>query len=100
MLKGNYGEAISGAVASIGAIPALEDLDIGSVKLGVVLRLLDAAGWDVFDVSQVVPDYPTGNGRADFALMAAPSRGTGSPATPRVLVAVRPFGENLDGAQD
>ena len=96
MIKGNSSEAIYGAVAQIGTIPALEDLDVSSVKLGVVLRLLNAAGWDVFDVSQVVPDYPTGNGRVDFALMASPSRGAGVPASPRVLVEVKPFGDNLD----
>ena len=96
MLKGNSREAIYDAVARIEAIPALEDLDVSSVKLGVVLRLLDAAGWDVFDVSQVVPDYPTGNGRVDFALMSAPSRGVSRPATPQVLVVVKPFGEDLD----
>ena len=76
MLKGSYSEAISSAVAGIGGIPALDDLDVGSVKLGVVLRLLNAAGWDVFDISEVVPDYPTGDGKVDFALVAAASRGT------------------------
>ena len=70
MLKGSYNEAISIALAGIGAIPALEDLDVGSVKLGVVLRLLNAADWDVFDVAEVVPDYQTGNGKVDFALVA------------------------------
>ncbi len=64
--------------------------------LGVVLRLLDAAGWDVFDVSQVVPDYPTGYGRVDFALKPAPSRGVSRPAAHQVEVVVRPFGEDLD----
>ncbi len=97
MLKGNSRDAIYDAVAGIGAIPALENLDVSSVKLGVVLRLLNAAGWDVFDVSQVVPDYPTGNSRIDFALMAPPSRGSGGPAAPQALVVVKPFSENLDG---
>ena len=91
MLKGSYSEAIG-----IGAVPTLEDLDLSSVKLGVVLRLLNAAGWDVFDISEVVPDYPTGNGKVDFALVAASSRGTGGTASPQVLFEVKPFGENLD----
>ncbi len=50
MLKGNSTNAIYDAVAEIGAISALEDLDVSSVKLGVVLRLLNAAGWAAFDV--------------------------------------------------
>ena len=99
MLKFNHREAISSAVEHISAIPELEDLDVSSVKLAVVLRLLNAAGWDVFDISQVVPDYPTGNGRVDFVLMGSPRRGVAGPATPRVLVEVKPFGENIDGAR-
>ena len=99
MLTGNYNKGISIAVAGIGAIPALEALEVSSVKLGVALRLLNAAGWDAFDVSEVVPDYPTGNGKVDFALVADSSRGTGGPASPQVLLEVRPFGENLDGAR-
>ena len=99
MLKGNNREAIYDAVSGIGAILALEELDVSSVKMGVVLRLLNAAGWDVFDVFQVVPDYPTGNGRVDFALMAPPSRGASRPAAPQALVVVKPLGENLDGVR-
>jgi len=49
-------------------------LEASSVKLGVVLRLLNAAGWDAFDVSQVVPDYLTDHGKVDFVLTAALSR--------------------------
>ena len=97
MLKGNSREAIYDALVQIGAIPTLDDLDVSSIKLGVVLRLLNAAGWDVFDVSQVVPDYATGNGKVDFALMASPNRGAGGPAAPQALVVVKPFSENLDG---
>ena len=65
MLKGSYSEAISIAVAGIGAIPLLETWNVSSVRLGVVLRLLNSAGWDVFDISEVVPDYPTSNGKVD-----------------------------------
>ena len=50
----------------------------------------------MFDVSQVVPDYSTGNARVYFALMASHSRGAGGSATPRVLVEVRPFGGDLE----
>ena len=50
----------------------------------------------MFDVSQVVLDYSTGNARVDFAPMASPSRGAGGSVTPRVLVEVRPFGGDLE----
>ena len=99
MLKSNYRETISSAVAYINSIPEVEDMDVNRVKLGVVLRLLNAAGWDVFDVSQVMPDYPTGNGKVDFALTASASRRAGGPATPQVLVKAKPFGENLESGR-
>ena len=99
MITTTYGESMSEAVVSIGGIPSLEELDTGSVRLAVVLRLLRAAGWDVFDVSQVVPDHPAGKGRADFALVAAPSRGANGPVAPRALVDVKPSGENLDNGR-
>ena len=44
MLKSDFSEAISQAVAYINGIPALEDLGVSSVRLGVVLRVLNAAG--------------------------------------------------------
>ena len=96
----NYGESISDAVAFIGDIPSLEELDASRIKLAVVLRLLRAAGWDVFDVSQVAPDYPTCNGKVDFALMAPNSQGAEGPATPQLLVIVKPFDEDLDSGRN
>ena len=99
MLRSNYSEAISHAVAQINGIIALEDLDLSRVKLGVVLCLLNAAGWDVLDVSQVIPDYPIGNGKVDLALMSSHSRRPGGSETPLVLVCVKPFGDNLESGR-
>ena len=76
--RSDVGDAISQAISQAGTVLSVSDLDVSRVKLGVALRLLNAAGWDVFDVSEVVPDYRSGNARVDFALMAPP-RGQAGP---------------------
>lgn len=92
-------DGISQAISQAGAILSVGDLDVSRVKLGVALRLLNAAGWDVFDVLEVIPDYRTGNARVDFALMAQPP-GTGrSPAIPQVLIEVKSQDEDLESSR-
>ena len=56
-----------------------------------MLRLLSLAGWDTFDVSQVVPEYTVGTRRVDYALRP------GSPNA--VFIEVKRPGENLERHQ-
>ena len=69
MLRADYSESISQAVSGIRDTPSLEGRSKAAIAQAVVLRLLAAAGWDVFDLSQVMPGYITGNRSIDFALM-------------------------------
>ncbi len=43
------------------------------VSQGPVRAILQALGWDTFDVDSVVPEYSVGNRRVDYALKATPS---------------------------
>lgn len=45
-----------------------------SISQGIVLRLLQELGWDVYDTNIVWPEFQTGEGRADFALCHPPSK--------------------------
>ena len=63
MLRADYRESISQAVSGIRDIPSLEGRSKAAIAQAVVLRLLAAAGWDVFDLSQVMPGYITGNSK-------------------------------------
>ncbi len=63
-------ETIAQAVQQIKNTVSLHTLDESATKQGVVLRLLSIAGWNPFDVSEVVPEYVVGNRRVDFALNA------------------------------
>jgi hypothetical protein len=82
---------IAQAVEQIRNTVSLSVLDESATKQGVVLRLLSLAGWDTFDVSQVVPEYTVGTRRVDYALMP------GSPNT--VFIEVKRPGENLERHQ-
>ena len=57
MLRADYRESISQAVSGIRDTPSLEGWGKAAIAQAVVLRLLAAAGWDVFDLSQVMPGY-------------------------------------------
>ena len=94
MLRADYRESISQAVSGISDMPPLEGRGKAAIAQAVVLRLLAAAGWDVFDLSQVMPGYVTDNSHVDFALMS-PGQPRGA-VPPRVFIDVRTSAENID----
>ncbi len=82
---------IAQAVEQIRNTVSLSVLDESATKQGVVLRLLSLAGWDTFDIAQVVPEYTVGTRRVDYALR---------PGTPNaVFIEVKRPGENLERHQ-
>ncbi len=93
MLRADYRESISQAVSGIRDMPSLEGRSKAAIAQAVVLRMLAAAGWDVFDLSQVMPGYVTGNSSVDLALMS-PGQPKGA-APPRVFIDVRTPGEDV-----
>ena len=60
MTRTGNGDAIERTVSVINAMAPADLRSRASVALGVVLRLLHSAGWDVFDLSQVMPGYRSG----------------------------------------
>ena len=95
MVRPNYRDAIVRAVSDINRTPSLTELNESAMKQAVVLRVLDAAGWNAFDLTEVEPDFQVGTAKVDYALKAASSLRQRSLATPRVLVEVKSLGENL-----
>ena len=94
MLRADCRESISQAVSGIRDMPSLEGRSKAAIAQAVVLRLLAAAGWDVFDLSQVMPGYITGNSNVDFALLSSGQpRGA---ASPRMFIDVRTPAENIE----
>ncbi|MEM2112281.1 MAG: hypothetical protein QXX08_10480 [Candidatus Bathyarchaeia archaeon] len=45
-----------------------------AVSQGIILRLLNALGWPIFDPSRVSPEYTVGGGRVDYALCHPPGK--------------------------
>lgn len=47
---------------------SLDSLDEASTRQAIVGKLLHLLGWDIFNVDEVVPEYPVGDTRIDYAL--------------------------------
>jgi hypothetical protein len=45
-----------------------------ALSQGIILRVLQELGWDIYDTTAVWPEIQTGEGRADFALCHPPSK--------------------------
>ena len=84
-------ETIARAVEQIKSTGLLRSLDESATKQGVVLRLLHLAGWNTFNVSEVVPEYTVGSRRVDFALRPGTANA--------VFIEVKRPGENLESHQ-
>lgn len=66
-------------------------LNEAQVSQGPVRSILQALGWDTFDVDSVVPEYSVGNRRVDYALKA-------NPATTDVFLEIKAPGKADDAA--
>ena len=84
-------ETIAQAIEQIKNTVSLRSLDESATKQGVALRLLSLAGWNPFDVSEVVPEYTVGNRRVDYALRPG--------SAIAVFIEVKRPGENLERHQ-
>lgn len=96
MPRANYRDAISQAVNYIKSMGSLDELGESAIKQGVVLRVLSAAGWDTFDLSEVRPDYRSGNTKVDIALMSTASGRGRAGGSPLVFIEVKSLQENLE----
>ena len=47
---------------------SIPTLDEASVKQGVILRILNALGWDTFDIEEIKPEHSVGSRRVDYVL--------------------------------
>ena len=99
MLRADYRESIAQAISGIRDMPSLEGRSKAAIAQAVVLRLLAAAGWDVFDLSQVMPGYVTGNSSVDFALLPPPPGRPRGAVPPSVFIDVRPPGEDVGSSR-
>lgn len=63
-----------------------------AVSQGIVLRVLQELGWDIYNTTSVWPEFQTGEGRADFALCHPPSK-------PAEFIEVKPPGKAEDGVR-
>ena len=84
-------ETIAEAVADLRGSAPLGNLDEAATKQGIVLRLLSLAGWNPFDLSEIVPEYTVGSRRVDYALRIG--------SVNRVFIEVKRPSEDLEQHQ-
>ncbi len=84
-------QRIAQQLAEIKNTLSQRDLDESATKQGIVLKLLSLAGWDIFNVSEVTPEYTVGGKRVDYALRPGSENA--------VFIEVKRNGENLEGHQ-
>ena len=63
-----------------------------AVRQTIVARLLNLAGWSIYDSEEVTPEYPVGSERVDYALRIDNSV--------KVFIEVKRLGEDLDKHQN
>ncbi|MEZ5324264.1 MAG: type I restriction enzyme HsdR N-terminal domain-containing protein [Verrucomicrobiales bacterium] len=63
-----------------------------AISQGIVLRLAQELGWDVYDTNVVWPEFQTGEGRVDFALCYPASK-------PSLFIEVKQPGKAEDGVR-
>lgn len=80
-------ETLRGRIEAHG--PALRKSET-LTRYALIDPLLRALGWDTSDPAQVVPEYPSSGGRADYALLAS--------GTPKMMVEAKKLGEQMHGA--
>ena len=84
-------KSITEAVEQIRTTVLATSPDESATKQSVVVRMLGLCGWDLFDLSQVTPEYTVGSRRVDYALMPGTANA--------VFIEVKRLGESLGNHQ-
>ncbi len=48
--------------------PRVSSFDEAATKQAIILPILQKLGWNIFDISEVMPEFSTGDGRVDYSL--------------------------------
>jgi len=70
----------------------LSTFDEASTKQVVILRILDALEWDIFNIDEVCPEYSVGGKRVDYALRYDKKN--------KVFIEVKKVSEDLEKHQE
>ena len=82
-------QRIEAVVEELRSRPNIQTFDEAATKQVVILRLLDALGWNQYDIDEVKPEYPVKGGKVDYALRLDNSD--------KVFVEAKRAGEDLGG---
>ena len=66
-----------------------------AISQGIVLRVLQELGWDIYDTTAVWPEFQTGEGRADFINVPRANDGDAAPGEQLGLAGAEQHGWRL-----
>ena len=84
-------EKLSALFSRIKADSNLLTVNEAQTSQGIVLPILNHLGWDIFDTTEVTPEYSVSGGRVDFALRIQ--------SVNKVFLEIKKTSENLDNHQ-
>ena len=61
-------DRLTAEIERIRSITSISSLDEANVKMGVILPVLQALGWNPFDIEEVKPEHSVGGGNVDYSL--------------------------------
>ena len=61
-------EQLIGFIADIRSKNLINSFDEATMKQAIILRLLSALSWNIFDISEVKPEYSVSSKRVDYSL--------------------------------
>ena len=61
-------DRLTAEIERIRSNASIPSLDEAAVKQGVILRILNALGWDTFDIEEVKPEHSVGGRKVDYSL--------------------------------
>ena len=61
-------DRLAAEIERIRSDESIQSLDEANVKLGVILPVLNALGWNPFNINEVRPEYPVQGGNVDYSL--------------------------------
>lgn len=61
-------DRLKAEIERIRSITSISRLDEANVKMGVILPILQALGWNPFDIEEVKPEHSVGGGNVDYSL--------------------------------
>ena len=59
---------LTNVIQGIKEIKNINNFNEDQTKLGIILKILQSLGWDIFNTIEVYPEYPVSSGKVDYSI--------------------------------